>query len=118
MEFFGILRIMSERYSPETLPYHLIVPSLPGYAFSSPPPLTRDFQLQNIASIMNSLMTELGFEGGYAIQGGDIGSKVCRVMAATYSTVKAVHSMFESLRLEINLHAVSQLLHHASSSIC
>jgi microsomal epoxide hydrolase len=103
MEFFQILEILSERYSPETLPYHIIVPSLPGYAFSSAPPLTRDFQLQNIASVMNSLMIELGFESGYALQGGDIGSKVCRVMAATYSTVKAIHSMFESLCLEIDL---------------
>lgn len=85
---------MTEKYTPETLPYHVIVPSLPGYAFSSPPPLTRDFQLQNIASIMNSLMIELGFGGGYAVQGGDIGSKVSRVLAATFDTVKAVHSKF------------------------
>ncbi|KAH7379160.1 Alpha/Beta hydrolase protein [Phaeosphaeria sp. MPI-PUGE-AT-0046c] len=94
MEFSYILNYLARTYTPETLPYHLVVPSLPGYAFSSPPPLTRDFQLQNIASIMNSLMVELGFEGGYAVQGGDIGSKVCRVMAATYDTVKAIHINF------------------------
>lgn len=101
MEFFDILKYFAKTYSPETLPYHLVVPSLPGYAFSSPPPLTRDFQLQNIASIMNSLMVELGFEGGYAVQGGDIGSKVCRVMAATYDTVKAIHSRLQNSRLEV-----------------
>ncbi|KAL9473502.1 hypothetical protein ACSS6W_007882 [Trichoderma asperelloides] len=94
LEFYSILRILAERYTPETLPYHVIVPSLPGYAFSSPPPLERDFQLQDIASIMNSLMTELGFGSGYAVQGGDIGSKVSRVLAATFDTVKAVHINF------------------------
>lgn len=41
---------------------------------------------------MNSLMIELGFGNGYAVQGGDIGSKVSRVLAATFDTVKAVHS--------------------------
>ena len=94
MEFFSILEILSRRYTPETLPYHVIVPSLPGYAFSSPPPLTRDFQLQDVARIMNSLMLELGFGGGYVFQGGDIGSKVSRFMAATYDEVKAIHSEF------------------------
>ncbi|KAL7930201.1 Alpha/Beta hydrolase protein [Trichoderma chlorosporum] len=94
MEFYSILDILTKRYAPETLPYHVIVPSLPGYAFSSPPPLNRDFQLHNIASIMNTLMIELGFGNGYAVQGGDIGSKVSRVMAATLDTVKAVHINF------------------------
>ncbi|RFU24590.1 hypothetical protein B7463_g11749, partial [Scytalidium lignicola] len=93
MEFFSIMEILSQRYTPETLPYHVVVPSLPGYAFS-PPSLTRDFELQDIASIMNTLMVQLGFEDGYVCQGGDIGSKVPRVMAATYDTVKAIHINF------------------------
>lgn len=96
LEFYSILEILTQRYTPETLPYHIVVPSLPGYAFSSPPPLTRDFQLQNIASIMNTLMIELGFANGYAVQGGDIGSKVSRVMAATFDTVKAIHSKLQA----------------------
>ena len=88
MEFYSLLETLSNRNTPETLPYHIVIPSLPGYAFSSPPPLTRDFQLQNIASIMNTLMVELGFGNGYAVQGGDIGSKVSRVMAATFDSVR------------------------------
>jgi microsomal epoxide hydrolase len=95
MEFFSILNILAKKYTPETLPYHIIVPSLPGYAFSSPPPVTRDFQLQNVAAIMNSLMIELGFGSGYVVQGGDIGSKVARVMTATFTEVKAVHSKYK-----------------------
>jgi microsomal epoxide hydrolase len=109
MEFFQIIKLLSERYSPETLPYHFIVPSLPGFAFSSPPPLTRDFQLQNIASIMNSLMIELGFQSGYAVQGGDIGSKVCRVMAATYDAVKAIHSMSRYLNLNLDSQSLQSI---------
>ena len=92
MEFLSILDILKKRYTPETLPYHIVVPSLPGYAFSSPPPLDRDFQLQDMAAILHSLMVELGFGEGFIVQGGDLGSKTSRVMAATYDTVKAVHS--------------------------
>lgn len=116
LEFYSILEILTQRYTPETLPYHIVVPSLPGYAFSSPPPLTRNFQLQNIASIMNTLMIDLGFGNGYAVQGGDIGSKVSRVMAATFDTVKAIHSKlqagFASLKYNTNAQC-SKLLHHA-----
>lgn len=102
MEFFSILDILTTRYTPETLPYHFIVPSLPGYAFSSPPPTTRDFQLQDVASIMNSLMVQLGFGSGYICQGGDIGSKVSRVMAATYTEVKALHSKCDQALAHVN----------------
>lgn len=115
LEFYSIMEILAQRYTPETLPYHIVVPSLPGYAFSSPPPLTRDFQLQNIASIMNTLMIELGFGNGYAVQGGDIGSKVSRVMAATFDTVKAIHSKLQAgdyNKITI-LTPNSKLLHHA-----
>lgn len=91
------------RYTPETLPYHIIVPSLPGYAFSSPPPLDRDFQLQDIAAIMHNLMCGLGFGSGFVVQGGDIGSKVARVMGATYDAVKAVHSKWADFTSSIEV---------------
>ncbi|KAJ7126248.1 Alpha/Beta hydrolase protein [Mycena epipterygia] len=94
LEFLGILGILSSRYTPATLPYHIVVPSLPGYAFSSPPPLDRDFQLQDISRLFNSLMVQLGFADGYIVQGGDVGSKVARVMAAEQAHCKAVHINF------------------------
>lgn len=94
MEFLSILELLMKRYTPETLPYHVIVPSLPGYAFSSPPPLDRDFQLQDVAAIMHVLMLELGYGSGFVVQGGDIGSKVARVMGAMFEAVKAVHSEY------------------------
>lgn len=91
LEFLDILSLMVKQYTPETLPYHLIVPSLPGYAYSSSPPLDKDFRVEDIARLMNQLMLNLGFGGGYVAQGGDIGSKVGRVMAAEHEACKAVH---------------------------
>jgi hypothetical protein len=40
---------------------------------------------------MNRLMLQLGFGDGYAVQGGDIGSKVARVIAAKHEACKAIH---------------------------
>ncbi|KZP29800.1 alpha/beta-hydrolase [Athelia psychrophila] len=94
LEFLPILAILRSRYTPSTLPYHLIVPSMPGYAFSSPPPPDRAFDLLNVARIFNTLMVGLGFGGGYVAQGGDIGSKVARVLSVQYDSCKAVHINF------------------------
>lgn len=58
----------------------MIVPSLPGYAFSSPPPLDREFAVSDIAVVVDQLMKDLGFEEGYVAQGGDIGSRVTKVL--------------------------------------
>ena len=70
LEFLPILTLLKEKYSPDTLPYHVVVPSLPGYAFSSSPPLNRNFELQDVARLINRLMILLGFGEGYAVQGG------------------------------------------------
>ena len=64
------MSILREKYTPETLPYHIIVPSLPGYTFSSRPPLDRDFRLEDTARLLNRLMISLGFGNGYVVQGG------------------------------------------------
>ncbi|QKD61528.2 Alpha/Beta hydrolase protein [Fusarium oxysporum Fo47] len=94
LEFLRILSILQERYTPETLPYHVVVPSLPGYAFSDKPPLDKDFGIRDVSRIVNSLMVQLGFGSGYIAQGGDIGSRVSRVLAATYDECKAAHLNF------------------------
>lgn len=88
VEFYPILQLFSEEYSPETLPFHLIVPSLPGYTFSSGPPLDRDFGLVDIARVVDQLMKDLGFGSGYVIQGGDIGSFVGRVLGVSFDACK------------------------------
>lgn len=75
-------------YSPEELPYHVIVPSLPGFAFSTGPPLDAEWTCEDTAHIMDKLMVGLGFGAGYVAHGGDIGSMVARVMAATCDSCK------------------------------
>ncbi|KAF7122388.1 hypothetical protein CNMCM5793_000413 [Aspergillus hiratsukae] len=91
LEFLPMLQLFREEYTPSTLPYHLIVPSLPGYAFSSGPTLDRDYSSHDVARVMDQLMKGLGFGGGYIAQGGDIGSRIARVLAVDFESCKAAH---------------------------
>ncbi|CEJ57229.1 hypothetical protein PMG11_05930 [Penicillium brasilianum] len=91
LEFLPILDMFRQEYTPASLPYHLIVPSLPGYTFSSGPPLDRNFTTADIARVLDQLMKDLGFESGYIAQGGDIGSRVARGLAVDHESCKAVH---------------------------
>ncbi|KAF4887156.1 putative epoxide hydrolase [Colletotrichum fructicola] len=94
LEFIGFLSALKAKYTSENLPYHVIVPSLPGYAFSDSPPVDRDWTIQDSARLLHKLMEGMGFEGGYAVQGGDIGSYTARIMARTYDSCKALHLNF------------------------
>jgi microsomal epoxide hydrolase len=100
LEFLGALSVLMEKYTPDTLPYHVVVPSLPGYAYSSGPPLDQNFNTEGIARVMDKLMIGLGFGGGYITQGGDIGSFVSRVLAVTAESCLAAHCKC-SLRSQI-----------------
>ncbi|KAF5006726.1 hypothetical protein FDECE_6903 [Fusarium decemcellulare] len=91
LEFIPMLSLFAKKYSPETLPYHIIVPSLPGYTLSSGPPLDRDFTLADGARIMNQLMINLGFSNGYVAQGGDVGSMISRILSESSDECKAIH---------------------------
>ena len=90
-EFLDVLDLIKERYSPADLPYHVIVPSLPGYAFSSGPPLDKDYDIEKAGEVINNLMVGLGFESGYFAQGGDLGSFVSRILALKYESCKGMH---------------------------
>lgn len=96
MEFLPILDIFRQEYTPASLPYHLIVPSLPGYTFSSGPPLDRNFTTADIARVLDQLMKDLGFESGYIAQGGDIGSRVARGLAVDHESCKGKRCPFIS----------------------
>ncbi|KAK1143106.1 hypothetical protein N8T08_006990 [Aspergillus melleus] len=70
--------------------FHLVVPSLPNFGFSSAVK-KKGFGLVQYAEAMHAVMTALGYHE-YAIQGGDWGSIIARVMANRYpDQVKAVH---------------------------
>jgi microsomal epoxide hydrolase len=94
LEFLPILRLLTNKYTPSTLPYHIVVPSLPGYAYSSPPPHDADFRLEDVSQVLDELMVQLGFSSGFAVQGGDIGSKLARVMGGVHPHAKAIHLNF------------------------
>ncbi|GAA6059018.1 hypothetical protein JCM10212_001243 [Sporobolomyces blumeae] len=87
-EFLEAVKLLRESTSPA---FHLVVPMEPGYGWSSPPPLDRGFGTDDVASILHKLMLGLGFESGYAIQGGDIGSMLARKMSLRYDSVKCIH---------------------------
>ena len=95
LEFLGVLDEFKKKYDEDSLPFHLIVPSLPGYGYSNGPPLDKDFNTEGIAKVMDKLMIGLGFGDGYITQGGDIGSFVSRILAATSPTCKACHCGFQ-----------------------
>ncbi|GME36712.1 hypothetical protein FGRMN_3865 [Neofusicoccum parvum] len=91
IEFFDLLPELHDSTSEE---FHVIVPSLPGYLFSSSPPLSRNFDLGDVAFIVNKLMVNLGFDaqhGGYIAQGGDIGSLVAKTLALNHEECKGIH---------------------------
>lgn len=98
LEFMGLLQVMRKRYTPETLPYHLIVPSLVGYTLSSGPPTDRDWSVADTARIMHKLLMSLGLNDGYVSQGGDVGSAVARMLGVHYEECKAVHLNYDSTR--------------------
>ena len=68
-EFLPMLDLLKNKYTPKTLPYHVIVPSLPHFGLSGGP-MDVELTLVNAAEMMNQLMLSLGFGKGYVVQGG------------------------------------------------
>ena len=83
-----MLDLFRHKYTPETLPYHLVVPSLPGFTLSSTPPVNHDISQVDAARIMDSLMKQLSLGEAYVAQGGDVGSRVARILAVDHDACK------------------------------
>ena len=97
LEFLPLLTLVLKKFpDPATLPYHIVVPSLPGYAFSSKPPLDKDWTGQDTARVLNQLMLDLGLDG-YVAQGGDVGSFVARIQAVAYDACAAALLNFSAV---------------------
>ncbi|KAM0449852.1 hypothetical protein ACHAO4_007154 [Trichoderma viride] len=73
--------------------FNIVVPSLPGFGFSSPAP--NDWSTSDTATLFNTLMTQvLGYKS-YAVHGTDWGSVVGFDMYDQFNTtVKVVHFNF------------------------
>ncbi|KAM5380790.1 hypothetical protein ACJZ2D_003314 [Fusarium nematophilum] len=90
LEFIPMLELLQKKYDSTSLPYHIIVPSLPGYTLSSGPSQTAAWVGEDAARVVNKAVNALGFSK-YAVQGGDVGCLVASILAATYDAVAAVH---------------------------
>ncbi|OLN84907.1 putative epoxide hydrolase 4 [Colletotrichum chlorophyti] len=90
LEFLPMLELAREKYSADTLPFHIIVPSLPGYALSSGPPQNRAWIPEDAGRIINNGLKKLKFDR-YVVQGGDVGCLIASVLATNYDCVIGVH---------------------------
>jgi len=91
-EFAPMMDLLVEKYTLETLPYHVIVPSIPDYGLSyRPNELDKEVNMTTASEALNQLMVDLGF-GAYIAQGGDVGSFLARTMCGTFDECKAFHS--------------------------
>lgn len=95
LEFLPMLEILRTKYTADTLPFHAVVPSLPGYGLSSGPPTDRDFSPNDAARVLNQLMVDLGFGTGYVAQGGDVGYFLARRLSVAHEECKALHGESE-----------------------
>lgn len=95
MEFIPMMQLLVKKYTPESLPYHIIVPSLPDYGLSGGSTRNTEMTVATAARIMNQLMIDLGFGKGYIAQGGDLGSMIARVISVNHEECKAFHSTID-----------------------
>ena len=94
LEFVPVLERLAAKYTPDTLPYHVIVPSIPDYGLSSRPRhgLERELTLPAASAAMNALMVALGFDA-YVAQGGDVGYALAQFMCGAFDECKAYHCL-------------------------
>ncbi|KAK0611672.1 Alpha/Beta hydrolase protein [Immersiella caudata] len=93
-EFAGVLDLLAAKYTPETLPYHIVVPSIPDYGLSTRPMDAEDdaieLTMEGASEALNELMKELGFTK-YVAEGGDVGSFLAQTMCWEYDECRAFH---------------------------
>jgi pimeloyl-ACP methyl ester carboxylesterase len=76
IEFLGVIDRLRDRFS-------LVVPSLPGFGFSSAPS-SPGMSNMRMAEVMTSLMTTLGYQR-FGVHGGDIGAGIATWMARRHA---------------------------------
>ncbi|KAK3325961.1 Alpha/Beta hydrolase protein [Apodospora peruviana] len=90
LDFIPMLELLTTKYTPETLPYHIITPSIPDYGLSTRSNLTTtELNFYTAAEALNELMKALGFDA-YVAQGGDVGSALTATLGAKHDECKAV----------------------------
>ncbi|KAF7351957.1 Alpha/beta-hydrolase [Mycena venus] len=96
-EFVPVIKPLTESAVTSTgkkVAFNVVVPSLPGFVFSSAPPTT-NWNNDDTARIFNTLMTEVLGYSTYAVHGTDWGSGVGYSMYASFNkTVRVTHLDF------------------------
>lgn len=90
LEFLPTLELAREKYSSDALPFHIIVPSLPGYTLSSGPPPDKAWTAEDAARIIHNGLQMLNLSK-YVVQGGDVGSLIASILANEYKSVIGIH---------------------------
>lgn len=82
MEFYKIIPLLTTSKPEYDFVFEVIVPSLPGYGFSSPATIT-GLTSAEIGVVMKNLMLRLNFNKFY-LQGGDWGSAIVAAMSVLF----------------------------------
>ncbi|QYS95404.1 EHN domain-containing protein [Trichoderma simmonsii] len=96
LEFLPVINNLTQKATTSTgkpISFHVIVPSMPGFAFSSPPPA--NWTVDDTARVFNTLMTKvLGYET-FATFGTDFGAGPAYSLYDNYnSSTRAAHFAF------------------------
>ncbi|KAK7064781.1 putative epoxide hydrolase [Favolaschia claudopus] len=95
-EFLPVIKPLTERHinlEGRPVSFNVVVPSLPGFLFSSAPP--QDWKDLDSAKLFNTLMTDVLGYSKYAIHGTDWGSNVAYHLYESFtSNVRAAHFTF------------------------
>ncbi|KAJ7931181.1 Alpha/Beta hydrolase protein [Mycena leptocephala] len=96
-EFAPVIKPLTQLWISPTgkkVSYNVVVPSLPGFLFSSAPP-NANWTVVDTARVFNTLMTEVLGYPTYALHGTDWGSAVGYSLYSGFNTtVRAAHFVF------------------------
>ncbi|KIK53481.1 hypothetical protein GYMLUDRAFT_232738 [Collybiopsis luxurians FD-317 M1] len=92
-EFYKLAPLLTDPSNPNDQAFHCIIPSMPGYAFSSPPK-ARGWTGYKVAAAVDAIVQTLGYEK-YLAQGGDLGWATSSRLASEYpERCKGIHLNF------------------------
>ncbi|KZT55042.1 epoxide hydrolase [Calocera cornea HHB12733] len=87
MTFYESHKLIGPLSSPTSLEdpaFDVVVPSLPGFGFSGPPP-RKGWTLEDTARVFNTLMVDVLGYSTYVAQGGDWGYVITRWLTASHA---------------------------------
>jgi microsomal epoxide hydrolase len=88
LEFDAIMERLAEPEDPAAPAFHVVAPSLPGYAWSDRP--SAPIGPREVARRYDALMAALGYDG-FLYQGGDWGCVIGGWMGLDSTSVQAIH---------------------------